>query len=535
MSELKDFIIENYVLKKYIGQGGDVVIPEGIISIGYESFLNCVALTSITIPSSVTSVDAKAFLGCNSLAKVNYLGTIDEWAQIAFSVNYSNPICCAENLYINGELITQVNISTATAIAERAFESCKSLTSVFIGDSVESIGKSAFENCRSITSVVISNGVRKIGYGAFNWCRALKNIEIPDSVTSIDSAFSFCDLMYNVKDGLKYLGNSTNPYLYLDSAEDKSITEANIDGNCRFIGDNAFRGSYWDKYALTSVTIPNSVTSIGNEAFYLCTKLTNIVIPGSVKFIGKSAFENCISLTSVTIEGGETSIGISAFEGCELLSNVSLGDGVKDIGYKVFCGCDALESIVLPNGDVKTGGAFNSCKKLEQVTLSEKQIENFMLTSFGWNGRTICLKIRDKKNFETVCSLRRENMSQTYKYEKYYIWPINEESAFHYDNLLATGDYDGYQMTDNWRIRAIILRLRQADITIKADVKKIFVDFLKANFDKLIKLAKKLNDSSYIQTAIESGVLTEGNKIEILTKLKKLKLEGIEDIITNFS
>ena len=206
------------------------------------------SLTSVEIPNSVRSIGNNAFYGCSSLTKVDYTGTMDEWVEIEFGNAESNPLYYTENLYINDQLVTEVNIATATKINSYAFTSFDSLTSVTIGDSVEYLGDYAFDDCSNLTSVTICNSVTSIGSYAFSHCDSLTSIEIPNSVTSIgDYAFYDCD-------------------------------------------------------SLTSVVIGSSVTSIGNDAFNNCSSLTSIVIPDSVTSIGKFAFAGCDSLTSITFE-----------------------------------------------------------------------------------------------------------------------------------------------------------------------------------------------------------------------------------------
>ena len=100
--------------------------------------------TSITIPNSVTSIEEYAFEGCSALNNMYYLGNINEWVQIGFGYERANPLAYAKNSYVNGELLTNANITTATSISASAFEWCNSLTSVIIGDSVTSIGEAAF-------------------------------------------------------------------------------------------------------------------------------------------------------------------------------------------------------------------------------------------------------------------------------------------------------------------------------------------------------------------------------------------------------
>ena len=272
--------------------------------------------------------------------------------------------------FYNCSKLTSVTIgNSVTSIGEYAFYGCSGLTSVTIGNSVTSIGSSAFHNCGKLTSVTIGNSVTSIGGSAFKYCSNLANITIPNSVTSIGkSAFDGCsELVYNVKENLKYLGNSENPYLYLAGVT-TSITEAKIDENCRFIGGSAF------KYCsnLTSVTIGNSVTFIGDCAFYQCYGLKSIEIPDSVTFIGGYAFYHCSGLTSVTIPDNVTSIGEYAFYQCYGLKSIEIPNSVTTIGGSAFCDCRGLTSITIPNSVTSIGKyAFCDCSRLISVTISD--------------------------------------------------------------------------------------------------------------------------------------------------------------------
>ena len=120
---------------------------------------------------------------------------------------------------------------------------------------------------------------------------------------------------------------------------------------------------------LTSITIPNSVTSIRAEAFYNCSGLTSITIPDSATSIGTSAFQGCTGLTSITIPNSVTSIGIEAFSGCSGLTSITIPDNVTSIGNSAFYGCSGLKSITIPNSVTNIGDcAFGDCTKLASVT-----------------------------------------------------------------------------------------------------------------------------------------------------------------------
>ena len=324
-----------------------VVIGDNVTLIGSYAFERCSSLTSVVIPGSVTLIDFSAFYGCNNLTEVNYLGSIDDWAQIEFSGSYANPLHYAKQLKINGEVVTEVNLTTATLISDYAFERCSSLTSVVIGDSVTSIGESAFEYCDSLTSVEILDSVTSIGEWAFRVCDSLTSVVIGDNVTSIgDQAFSGCSSLTNIE------------------VDENNANYKSIDGNL-YSKDGSVLIQYSIGKTQTSFEIPDRVTSIGSHAFGGCDSLTSVVIGGSVTSIGYLAFGGCDSLTSVAIGDSVTSIGDFAFYGCDSLTSVVIGDNVTSIGSSAFEHCSSLTSIVIPEGVTSIGEwAFRGCDSL---------------------------------------------------------------------------------------------------------------------------------------------------------------------------
>ena len=298
MSNINDFVIENGVLKEYQGQGGDVVIPEGVTSIGDGAFWGCRSLTSVVIPEGVTSIGDSAFAGCSSLTSI----------VIPEGVTYIG----REAFRYCSSLTSVVIPESVTSIGDSAFRECESLTSVVIPESVKSIGAWAFQYCSSLTSVVIPKSVTSIGDGAFRGCINLTSVVIPESVTSIgDWAFVYCS----------------------------SLASVVIPEGVTSIGGEAFARCK----SLTRVVIPEGVTSIGIWAFQDCSSLTSVVIPRSVTGIGKDAFGKCPSLNAIVAPSVPlqcfTDQKLGAQAACGFLSARERYTDQKECGkYKTYCG-----------------------------------------------------------------------------------------------------------------------------------------------------------------------------------------------------
>ena len=329
-----------------------ITIPDSVTSIGESAFSGCTGLTSITIPNSVTGIGNSVFSGCTGLTSItipNSVTSIDDYA------------------FYKCTGLTSVTIGgSVTSIGYRTFYNCSGLTSVTIPDSVTSIGDEAFQSCSGLTSVTIGNSVTSIGSAAFAYCSELMSIKIPDGVTSVGSAaFAYCSELMSIKipDGVTSIGSAAFAYCseLMSIVVDEGNTKYHSAGNCLIEtatktlilgcknsvipsdGSVTSIGSaFYGCTGLTSITIPDSVTSIGGAAFWGCSGLTSITIPDSVTIIGEYAFSGCSGLTSVTIPDSVTSIGSSAFSGCTELTSVTIGNSVTSIGDYAFSDCGRL-------------------------------------------------------------------------------------------------------------------------------------------------------------------------------------------------
>ncbi|MBO7652421.1 MAG: leucine-rich repeat domain-containing protein [Bacteroidales bacterium] len=302
---------------------------------------------------------------------------------------------------------------SVTSIGGNAFRNCSELTSATIPNTITSIGDYAFYLCCELTSVTIPNSITSIGNYAFANCVGLSSLTIPDSVTSIGGSafFRVKNVVYSGTatgspwgaltvngyiDGYLVYSDSTRTYLTGCSPEAISVT---IPTSVTSMGDYAFSqcneltsvyytGSieqwcgisfgigegnpltcahnlYIDNNLVTNLVIPETITEIKSYAFFGASCLRSVAIPNSVTSIGIYAFKNCSGLTSLTIPNSVTSIGGSAFENCSGLTSLTIGNSVTSIGSYAFSQCSGLPSLTIPNSVTYIGAyAFFQCSGL---------------------------------------------------------------------------------------------------------------------------------------------------------------------------
>ena len=312
---------------------------------------------------------------------------LDATNQTAEVAKYS---CASGDIIIPSSVTYDEVAYTVTSIGYWAFSECTSLTSVMIPNSVTSIGDYAFRECSGLTSVTIPNSVTSIGQNAFYGCSSLTSITIPNSVTSIgQNAFSSCSGLTSVTIGNSVTIIGGGAFGYCSGLTSVDITD--IAAWCNITFSSFYSNPlyyakhlYVNNVEVTNLTIPNSVTSIGDYAFYNCSSLTSVTIPNSVTSIAGYAFSGCSGLTSVTIPITVTSIGEDAFRGCSGLTSITIPNSVTSIGNGAFSYCSGLTSVEAPAGffDVPEGNWPHYTKILNHVIVNGGELtENALLFS----------------------------------------------------------------------------------------------------------------------------------------------------------
>ena len=362
LTSLKNLVIGNSVttIRSHAFKGctglTEVTIPNSVTSIGSDAFYGCTGLTEVTIPNAVTSIGSRAFSGCTGLTEVT----------IPNAVTY-----IGERAFEGCSGLTTVTIgNSVTTIEERAFTSCSGLTTViwnarnaeyYNGLSYDS----PFSNCDRLTDFVFGEEVEHIPALLCCELASLKNLVIGNSVTSIGiSAFDGCsgltEVIWNARNVQDFQDNSSRPFSGCDRLTDFVFGE-----EVEHIPDYLC----YQLTSLNTIVIPNSVTSIGTNAFSFCSGLKTVTIPNSVTNIGSSAFEDCTELKTVTIGNSVTDIGDEAFSSCFNLTEVSIPNSVTSIGDEAFYFCTDLKTVTIGNSVKSIGDkAFYHCSSLEHVT-----------------------------------------------------------------------------------------------------------------------------------------------------------------------
>ena len=403
-----------------------LVLPNSVETIGSSAFSGCSALTSLVLPNSVETIGDFAFSGCSSLTSLVIPNSVIEIGNAAFqncsslnriSVNANNPVYdsregCnaiverASNTLVVGCKETFIP-NSVTSIGHSAFYGCSELTSLVVPNSVTNIDDYAMHSCSSLTNFVIPNSVKRIGKFAFNGCSSISQIVIPHSVVRMGTGvFIKCNSLKRIS------VDASNPVY--DSRE-----------GCNAIVETA---SNTLLVGCKESSIPNSVETIDDYAFYGCSGLTSLVLPNSVKTIGEVAFDGCLELESIEIGNSVETVGQSAFSNCSSLASLVLPNSVETIGDYAFYGCSALTRLVLPNSITSIGRAVvYACSSLTDLAIPQS------VTSIGDYAINRCSSLK---------SISIPNSVETIGYAAFY--GCSELMSVEMGNSVTTIGYGGF-------------------------------------------------------------------------------------------
>ena len=430
---IKNVIIEDGVTTigayAFVGCKGveSVIISDSVESIDAFAFSGCSSLESVTIGKGVSEIGCEAFKGCRNIKKV-YISDVSSWCKIDFSEDFdfnsatvsSNPLSVSRGaqFYLNDTLVTEVIIpEEVTSVSRYLFGNITSIEKITVFNrnlDISTFPSSAVIWCYKNSNAhnyCVENNIRFVlidgtveentvsgAFGKFSW-----KLDKRTGVLEINGSGALPDFgstgapwkEYNnyilkivFSEGFTDIGTGFSSYPLLRSVEIPDTV-------------TSITRAFVLCTSISSVTIPDSVTSIGEKAFYGCTSLSSVTIPNSVTSIGEEAFCGCTSLSSVTIPDSVTSIGYCAFAGCTSLSSITIPDGVSIIGYRAFYGCTSLSSVTIPDSVTSiVEGAFENCTGLAELTIP------FSVKSIG--SKTFASTLKELMIYSTDCEFAKD-------------------------------------------------------------------------------------------------------------------------------
>lgn len=344
----------------------EVTFPASLKTIEKSAFGYCRNLSEVKLPASLTTIQSYVFNGCSALKTVFYDGSLAQWNHITANkdadndadkdvLGYSCPSLVtgdytAQFISVKDDPFAYPPPKTVTITKYTGTESTVILPSKISSWPVTKIGEDAFQDHTTITSVTIPASVTEIGSNAFADCTNLtsvnyegdwSNLTIQSGNPAVQDAANapLFDFEFTPDNTAVIVTN----YKYNGAAADVTIPSRYKGKPVTTIGHAAFFNS-----AVTSVTIPDSVTSISDDAFVNCPQLTNISIPNSVTYIGFFAFGSCTSLKSITLPSSLSSISGALFSGCSQLTTIHIPVSVTSIGNNAFADCPSLMTVTYP-------------------------------------------------------------------------------------------------------------------------------------------------------------------------------------------
>ena len=443
---------------------GDIVIPETVsfndtiftvTSINTNAFNGSSDMTTVSIPNSVSSIGVGAFYNCSSLSSINF-DLSNKYFKfdngILYNVNQSQIICCLTNKSNKIDIL-----NTVTSIGTGAFYGCFRITSVSIPNSVTLINSQAFYNCTGLTTVVIGDstntGIKtsmNIQPTAFNGCSgltslslnipiisnynpfqnlsSLKTLAIGNSITAIDnSIFSSLPGLTKVILGCYDLTPMTISVSMGAFSKSDNLEKLILNSNLQI--SSYYSGSVSPFSKISTLTINDKVTSLGNYAFIGCKNLQKVNLANGITTIGLSAFADCSKMTEITLGNSVMQLGSGLFLGCNALINIYTNDAnttyssingvlfkkdqltliqyplgrtgvyeiplqVKTIETNAFSNCAGLQLVIIPQSiSTVLASAFANCTGLKSVSIGHADSISTALVNITSNAFNGCIKL----------------------------------------------------------------------------------------------------------------------------------------------
>ena len=340
----------------------NVLLPEGLSSIGDRAFYYCSRLTHIELPAELSSIGQSAFTGCVMLALTELPGGLTYIGDGAFQM-------------CSGLALTKLPAGI-TSIKDATFQGCTNLALTELPAGITSIGSytgwqdnsnfGAFDRCTRLALKELPAGLTKISAGTFNGCTSLALTELPAGLISVGkSAFQGCTNLALTKlpEGLTYIASGT-----FYNCTKLALTEL-PEGLTSIYNSESFYGAFYNCSNLALTKLPVNLTYIGSYAFYNCKSLTLTELSAGLISIGSDAFSGCTGLALKELPLGLSTIGSYAFYNCTSLALTELPEGVNSIGSDAFSGCTGLALTKLPEGLTSINGVFEGCTNLALTEL----------------------------------------------------------------------------------------------------------------------------------------------------------------------
>ena len=407
----------------------ELVIKNGITSVGDYSFYECTSLTRVILPDTLTEIGSHAFAKCTALTEIDLnegLSTIEdrgfedctalkrvfipisvEDGLVSYTYNPSSNK--AWGIFNNCRELTTVEFAEGTTRIHSGLFGGSGLKEITFPESVTEIGMYAFANCESLEEINFSDSMKRIEERAFSNCTSVKKLDFPENINyigahSFDSDGALTEVSIplnwqNVDIYYEYNSGDHNAWGIFNGCS--SLKTVNFAEGTTYIHGGMFAGS-----GLTEIDLPDTVATVGDYAFSNCRSLNSFITGSSLQSIGENTLANCTSLKDLEFLDQLTSIGEGAFYGCTGFTELDLPETLSEIGTEAFGNCTSLKKVILPvtvmdgssyyysyytGGSCAAQGIFNGCSNLEEVIFPENstRIPGGLLAGSGIKNITI--------------------------------------------------------------------------------------------------------------------------------------------------